>query len=181
MTIYREVYFSIPWRYRSERNGVWRREAPIESLRDTFPGACFALVPSLAEGDGGEGKGYFIAIVGPHGNEKASATYLRKQGAEAAYKQLYKQPPRRSNRRSRALQAKERSTFPAGASTVFRGVLSLAACRGQACDYDERQLGGRSVGDARLGVRESLMILRCHLRISTEHEELLRTLTSSCT
>ena len=43
---------------------------------------------------GGEfwGKGYFINTVGQHGNEKVIATYIRKQGQEASYKQLHKQP-----------------------------------------------------------------------------------------
>ena len=42
---------------------------------------------------GGEfwGKGYCITTVGQHGNEKVIATYMRKQGTEAAYKQLHKQ------------------------------------------------------------------------------------------
>ena len=33
-----------------------------------------------------------MTTVGQHGNEKAIATYIRKQGTEAAYKQLHKQP-----------------------------------------------------------------------------------------
>ena len=43
---------------------------------------------------GGEfwGKGYVITPVGQHGNAKAIATSIRKQGTEAAYKQLHKQP-----------------------------------------------------------------------------------------
>jgi putative transposase len=43
---------------------------------------------------GGEfwGQGSFITTVGQHGNEKVIATYIRKQGTEAAYKQLHKQP-----------------------------------------------------------------------------------------
>jgi REP-associated tyrosine transposase len=43
---------------------------------------------------GGEfwGKGDFITTVGQHGNEKVIATYIRKQGTEAAYTQLHKQP-----------------------------------------------------------------------------------------
>ncbi len=43
---------------------------------------------------GGEfwGKGYFMTTVGQHGNEKVIATYIRKQGTEAGYKQLHRQP-----------------------------------------------------------------------------------------
>ena len=43
---------------------------------------------------GGEfwGKGYFMTTVGQHGNEKVIAAYIRKQGTEAVYKQLHKQP-----------------------------------------------------------------------------------------
>jgi len=33
-----------------------------------------------------------MTTVGQHGNEKAISTYIRKQGTEAAYKQLHKQP-----------------------------------------------------------------------------------------
>src|SRR5215475_10111877 len=54
----------------------------------------FALAPEFKKQLwGGEfwGKGYFINTVGQHGNEKVIATYIRKQGTEAAYKQLHKQ------------------------------------------------------------------------------------------
>jgi putative transposase len=67
----------------------------VQTVKSLTAREVFAQAPEVKKQLwGGEfwGKGYFIARVGQHGNEKVIATYIRKQGAEAAYKRLHKQP-----------------------------------------------------------------------------------------
>lgn len=67
----------------------------VQTVKSLTARQVFAQAPEVKKPLwGGElwGKGYFITTVGPHGNEKVIATYIRKQGTEAAYKQLHKQP-----------------------------------------------------------------------------------------
>jgi REP element-mobilizing transposase RayT len=67
----------------------------VQTVKSLTARQVFAQAPEVKKQLwGGEfwGKGYFITTVGQHGNEKVIATYIRKQGTEAAYKQLHKQP-----------------------------------------------------------------------------------------
>lgn len=67
----------------------------VQAVKSLTAGHVFAQAPEVKKQLGGGefwGKGSFITPVGQPGNEKALATYIRKQGTEAAYKQLHKQP-----------------------------------------------------------------------------------------
>jgi len=67
----------------------------VQTVKSLTARQVFAQAPEVKKQLwGGEfwGKGYFITTVGQQGNEKVIATYIRKQGTEAAYKQLHKQP-----------------------------------------------------------------------------------------
>ena len=67
----------------------------VQTVKSLTARQVFAQAPEVKKQLwGGEfwGKGYFITTVGQHGNEKVITTYIRKQGTEAAYKQLHKQP-----------------------------------------------------------------------------------------
>jgi REP-associated tyrosine transposase len=67
----------------------------VQTVKSLTARQVFAQAPEVKKQLwGGEfwGKGYFITTVGQHGNEKVIATYIRKQGTEAAYTQLHKQP-----------------------------------------------------------------------------------------
>ena len=67
----------------------------VQTVKSLTARHVFAQAPEVKKQLwGGEfwGKGYFITTVGQHGNERVIATYIRKQGMEAAYKQLHKQP-----------------------------------------------------------------------------------------
>jgi len=67
----------------------------VQTVKSLTARHVFAPAPEVKkQWWGGEvwGKGYFITTVGRQGKEKILATYIRKQGTEAAYKQLHKQP-----------------------------------------------------------------------------------------
>ena len=67
----------------------------VQTVKSLTARHVFAQAPEVKKQLwGGEfwGKGYFMTTVGQHGNEKVIATYIRKQGTEAVYKQLHKQP-----------------------------------------------------------------------------------------
>ena len=74
---------------------LYRPTKIVQTVKSLIARQVFAQAPEVKQQLwGGEfwGKGYFLTTVGQHGNEKVSATYSRKQGTEAAYKQLHKQP-----------------------------------------------------------------------------------------
>ena len=67
----------------------------VQTVKSLTARQVFAQAPEVKKQLwGGEfwGKGYFMTTVGQHGNEKVIATYIRKQGTEATYKRLHKQP-----------------------------------------------------------------------------------------
>jgi putative transposase len=67
----------------------------VQTVKSLTARHVFARAPEVKKQLwGGEvwGKGYFMATVGQHGNERVIATYIRKQGQERDYKQLHKQP-----------------------------------------------------------------------------------------
>ena len=67
----------------------------VQTVKSLTARQVFAQAPEVKKQLwGGEfwGKGYFMTTVGQHGNEKVIAAYIRKQGTEAVYKQLHKQP-----------------------------------------------------------------------------------------
>jgi putative transposase len=66
----------------------------VQTLKSLTARHVFARAPEVKKqlwGGKFWGKGYFITTVGQHGNEQVIAAYIRNQGQEQDYKQLYKQ------------------------------------------------------------------------------------------